>query len=196
MNNISDSDIELMLQFQNGDNNGFDRLLEKYQKPIINIIYRMIGDRFMAEDLAQEVFLKVYESRNSYKPKAKFFTWIYKIATNISLNHLRYQRRHRTESLDITLEVEDEAVSKQIADTSMCSPSENLQKKELQGKIKEAIKSLPEKQKLVVTLAKFQGLSHKEIAEILGSSVMAVKLHLYRARIALKNKLSDYVNQT
>jgi RNA polymerase sigma-70 factor (ECF subfamily) len=87
-------------------------------------------------------------------------------------------------------------VSKQIADTSICSPSENLQKKELQGKVKEAIKSLPEKQKLVVTLAKFQGLSHKEIAEILGSTVMAVKLQLYRARIALKNKLSDYVNQT
>lgn len=190
-----DPDTKVMVQFTEGDDSSFDILLEKYQKPIINMIYRIVKDRIIAEDLAQEVFLKVYMSRESYKPRAKFSTWIYKIALNNSLNHLRYLRRHRALSLDSVISTDEDSVHVQVKDNSSSTACEDLQKSELHEKIKEAVDSLPEKQRLAVILSKFQELPQKDISEVLGCSVMAVKLHLYRARITLKEKLSGYIKE-
>ncbi|MFZ2602494.1 MAG: sigma-70 family RNA polymerase sigma factor, partial [Candidatus Omnitrophota bacterium] len=113
-----DEDVRLMLKFKEGDNVSFEALLDKYHRPIINFLYRFVGDKIEAEDLAQEVFLRVYRSAKTYVPEAKFSTWIYVIAKNLALNELRRRKSHRASSLDETVPSGEGEMPRELPDHS------------------------------------------------------------------------------
>jgi len=195
---VIDADVDLMLKFQAGDVSAFEQLMHKHQKSVINTIYRFIGNRAEAEELAQEVFLKVYNSAQKYKPKAKFSTWLYKIVTNLCLNELR-RRRLETVPLDDLAE-EIPPLSKggkrgDFIDAGQIPPDIALEKNELVALIKKAVESLPEKQRMALILREYDGLSYKEIAEVMGCSVASVQSRLQRAKATLKEKLAFYVKE-
>ncbi len=182
---ILDPDIKLMLEFIEGDISAFEQIMNKYKEIVINIAYRFIQDRSTAEDIAQDVFLKIYNSAKSYKPKARLSTWIYKITANICLNELRSQKKYlKNISMDEIGETRD---------FIQTNPFENLEKKELKHLVKEAIDSLPDRQRMVIILKKYEDLSYQEISEIMGCSVSAVDSLLQRAKQNLKNKLAPFL---
>jgi len=191
----SNEDVALMLKFQQGDDSAFERLLERYHKQIINFIYRYIGDKTEAEDLAQNVFLNVYRSAKTYIPKSKFSTWIYVIARNMALNELRRRKNRRESSLEEAVSGENGDLPRQIANNSKPSASGALEKQDLINAVKRAIDSLPDNQKTAVILQRYDDFSYEEIAEVIGCSVSAVKSLLNRAKIALKEKLSFYIQE-
>ncbi|MCD6407029.1 RNA polymerase sigma factor [Candidatus Aerophobetes bacterium] len=188
-----DPDASLMLQFKNGDISSFEELVKKHKQNVINIIYHFIGDKEEAEDLAIEVFLRVYQAREKYKPTAKFTTWLYKITTNLCLNKIRGKERHHTISLNkpVSTEKEEKELLEEIADPSP-SPQKILEEREKKALIRKAIDSLPKKQKIATILRVYEGLSYKEISEILSCSVKSVERSLYWARNNLKEKLTPY----
>lgn len=189
---LSDPDVILMLKFKEGDKFAFEELLDKYQKPVINFIYRMIRDRDEADDLAQEVFVRVYNSAKRYEPKAKFSTWIYRITKNLCLNELR-RRKRKFISLDETISTEEGELKREIASPDVTSPYEDTSKHELQKVVKEAIESLPANQRIAVILRRYEQLSYEDIAKALECSVSAVKSLLSRAKESLKEKLTPYI---
>lgn len=191
-NYLSDPDVALMLKFQQGDKFAFEELLDKYQKPVINFIYRMIQNKDEADDLAQDVFIRVYNSAKTYRPTAKFSTWIYTIARNICLNELRKKER-RNISLDQGIPTQEGELKREIASPEGSSPYEDASKHELQELVKEAIESLPVNQRMAVVLRRYQLLSYEEIAKTMDCSVSAVKSLLNRAKESLKEKLKSYV---
>lgn len=187
-----DPEVGLMLAFQSGDISSFERLVQKYKGRVINIIYQFIGDRSDAEDLAIEVFLRVYQAAKSYKAKGKFATWLYKITTNLCLNQVRKGEKLKTISLNQSITREEgkkEELVEQIADSAP-SPQDVLEKKERRALIREAVDSLPAKQRMAILLQIYEGLSYKEISKILGCSIKAVERRLYWARTNLKKILS------
>jgi RNA polymerase sigma-70 factor (ECF subfamily) len=187
---LLDADVVLMLKFQKGDKLAFSELLDKYKKQIINFIYRMIQDRTEADDLAQEVFIKVYNCAHSYSPKAKFSTWIYTIAKNVCLNELR---KKKPVSLDENIATEDGVLKREFSDVDKNIPSDDVVQNELQEIVKGAIGSLPETQRMAVVLRRYDQLSYEDIAKTMGCSVSAVKSLLNRAKESLKEKLSPYI---
>ncbi len=193
--NFLDPDAQLMLKFKEGDTRSFEELMEKYQKLVINTAYRLIGDRAEAEDIAQEVFLKVYNQSRRYKPQAKFSTWLLKITKNLCLNRLRGKRRHPVVSLDSPVETEEGKVPRDIPAPAQARPDVFLERKELRDLIRESIESLPPKQRMVVILAKYDNLPYQEIARVMGCSVTAIKLRLHRAKVTLKERLAPYLEK-
>lgn len=190
-----DSDVSLMLEFQKGDISSFEKLLQKHKESIINIIYQFIGERDEAEDLAVEVFLRVYRAAKKYQAKAKFTTWLYKITTNLCLNEIRKKAKLQTVSLSKPVsagEEKEEELIEKIADAAP-SPQQILEKKERNALIRKAIDSLPAKQRMATILQIYEGLSYKEISRILGCSVKSVERRLYWARTNLKERLSSYL---
>lgn len=182
----NDEDIKLMLELKNGNIKAYEEIVGKYKKPIINMIYKNTsGNKEDAEDLAQEVFIKVYNARENYKPKSKFSTWIFKITYNICIDFLR--KFKRTESLVEKAAGEHELLIEQIPDPKLLE--EEINKNELQLLIRNAVDSLTPQQKTAVILSKFEDLSNEEIAKVLGCSVSAVKSILHRAKLSLKEKL-------
>lgn len=186
-----DPDAKLMLEFAKGNTSAFDQILKKYKGIVINIAYRFIQNRAEAEDIAQEVFLKVYNSARRYKPEAKFSTWIHKITTNFCLNKLRAKKNLRAVSLDNPIMIENKII-RGNPDSPCDHPFTDLEKEELKQFIQEAISSLPINQKMVVILQKYEGLSYKEISEIMGCSTSAVDSLLHRAKQSLKKKLTPH----
>jgi len=190
-----DSDVSLMLEFQKGDISSFEKLLQKHKESIVNIIYQFIGERDEAEDLAVEVFLRVYRAAKKYEAKAKFTTWLYKITTNLCLNEIRKKAKLQTISLSKPIsagEEKEEELIEKIADAAP-SPQQILEKKERNALIRKAIDSLPAKQRMATILQIYEGLSYKEISRILGCSVKSVERRLYWARTNLKERLSSYL---
>ena len=190
-----DLDALLMLKFKEGDIESFEKLMEKYQKLVINTAYRLIGDKTEAEDIAQEVFLNIYSHSWRYKPQARFSTWLFKITRNICLNRLRWKRRHPTVSLDSPIKTENGEIARDIPDKPQAAADAILGRKEIQALIKDAIDSLPLKQRMAVILAKYDNLPYQEIARIMGCSVIAIKLRLHRAKAALKERLTPYLEK-
>ena len=172
-----DADCELMLQVKKGEVAAFNQIIERYQSPIINFVFRLVGRIEEAEEIAQEVFLRIYLARGRYRPKAKFSTYIYRIAKNLSLNALR-KKRPQIVSLD-----------KPIFNSHQISPAEALEKKEIQALVKEALDSLPSPQKTAIILNRYNDLSYEEIGRIMNLSLPAVKSLLHRAKENLKKKL-------
>jgi len=182
MTPLSDFDAELMLAFQRGNEDAFTSLFERYRVRVTSIAYRFIADREVAEDVAQEVFVKVYASRKSYRPRAKFSTWLYRITANTCLDELRKRGSGKIAPIS---EVEMEA--------SPSSPESVAESNELVRQVRAAILSLPENQRIAIILQRYECLSYQEIAEVLNTSVSAVESLLFRAKQSLKTRLASYV---
>lgn len=189
--NFSDEDIQLMLRFQAGVESCFEQLVERHKNRVFYLAYRFLGSYQEAEDVAQEVFIKIYHARNSYKPKAKFTTWLYIICKNTCLKELR-KNKPNTVSLDDTFKLAEDDVTQQIADPHTPSPLDSMLNDERAVVVKQAIDSLPDNQRIALILSRFDQLSYEESAKVMGCSMKAVKSLLHRAKINLKEKLADY----
>ena len=185
---LFDEDVKLMLDFQSGNNVSFETLLKKYFKRILNFIYRHVGDKALAEDLTQEVFIRVYQNKIKYSPKAQFKTWVYTIARNISINAIR-KRKYNIISLDRTLNVDGEEIPVQVEDKKIPRPDEALINSETSKALKKALQLLPERQRTVIVLYRYEGLSYREIGYIMKITEKAVKSLIKRGRENLKNTL-------
>lgn len=189
----SDPDAALMLRVKRGDRAAFAELVDKYKQPVMNFIFRRLRDETEAEDLAQNVFLQVYKSRGRYKQTAKFSTWIFTIAHNLTLNELRRRSRHPAESLEETHPESEEQAPRQIEDKSQVAAPDNVLQGELAQKIDEALNELPENQRSAVLLCRQEDLSYDQIAKILRCSLSATKSLIHRGRETLKEKLKPYL---
>ena len=187
------SDSELMLRVQTGDDAAFDSLVEKFRRPLIGFMYRMVGNSATAEDLAQDVFLRVYRSRETYAAEAKFSTWLYRIATNLGLNYLRDTRSERTQ-IAVNLDEPDEETGKTV-DVADRAPSieQDLMREERLEAIRRHVQALPERQRAAVIMHKYQEMDYREIARVLKMSESATKSLLFRAYEVLRVKLKDFV---
>ena len=186
-----DPDVILYMDFQKGNTASFETLMHKYYGRIFNFLGRMTGNRDTAEDLTQEVFVRVYKAVSSYQPQSKFQTWIYTIAKNLALNELRRSKRSVV-SLDAPVDGGDGEMVRQVADPRSPSPASGLLIEEKQRIIREAVESLPENQRVVVLLRRYDNLSYAEIANAMGCTVEAVKSLLSRARVNLKERLMKH----
>jgi len=193
MMNPDDEDIQLMLRFKNGEESCFKKLVERHKERIFNLVYRFLGSYSQAQDLAQEVFIKIYHAKDAYTPQAKFTTWLYTICKNTCLNVLRENNPVHF-SIDDSLELEENKLAPQFADTHTPSPSDLVLQQEQSLVVKNAIDSLPSSQKMVVLLNRYDQLSYEEISQVMNCSVESVKSLLHRARLNLKERLKNYIN--
>jgi RNA polymerase sigma-70 factor (ECF subfamily) len=190
------SDVQLMLDVKAGDERSFELLLQRYRTPLVNFLYRMVRAREEAEDLAQEVFLRVYRARKDYVPSAKFTTWLFRIATNLALNSVRDNRYQRMEvSLDAPVTVDAEDGDEKPLDIAEKHPNieQYLVEEARKKMIRHAIDKLPEKQRAAVLLHKYQELDYGDIAKILECSESALKSLLFRAYETLRVELAPLV---
>ncbi|MFQ6091564.1 MAG: RNA polymerase sigma factor [bacterium] len=176
-----------------GDTAAFKKLVGRYEKAVLNFAYRFLGSREEAEDTAQEVFLRVYNSAKTYRPEAQFATWLFRVATNVCLNELRLRKRFQVVPLDSTAEGPEKGSLRDLSAPDAIRPDTHLEQKELNRIIMEAISALPPNQRLAVILKRFERLSYQEIAEVLEVSVSAVESLLFRAKQTLRKKLGPYV---
>ena len=190
----SASGRELMLAFQAGDSSAFDSLVYRYQKQVHNFLRRYLRDRNRMEDLTQEVFIRVYKSRERYQPSAGFRTWLFTIATRLALNEIRAIRRKRRVFAEIPDEPESDSPSpfRTAEDHREENPHKQIEEKELGLLLDRLIEDLPPNQKAAILLSRLGKLSYKEIAEVLDMSVMAVKSLLMRSREVLRGQLKPY----
>lgn len=188
-----DPDAALMLRVKRGDRAAFAELVGKYQQPVMNFIFRTLRDETEAEDLAQNVFLQVYKSRDRYERTAKFSTWLFTIARNLCLNEIRRRSRHPAESLEETHPEYGDQPSRQYEDKKNFLPTENLLHRELAVKIEAALAALPEAQRTAILLCRQDELSYEEIAKVLDCSLSATKSLIHRGRETLKEKLKPYL---
>jgi RNA polymerase sigma-70 factor, ECF subfamily len=187
------TDAEVMLRVKAGDQSAFDYLVQKYRRPLISFMYRMARNPAVAEDLAQEVFLRVYRSRESYEASAKFTTWLYRIATNLAVNHARDTRKERPEVTVSLDEPDDETgMTVDVADRRMTA-EQNLLRRERLLAIRAKVEALPERQRLAVIMHKYQQMDYKQISEVLKLSESATKSLLFRAYETLREQLKEFV---
>src|SRR3981189_715293 len=192
------SDVQLMLDVKAGDEQSFALLLHRYRSPLVNFLYRMVRNREQAEDLAQEVFLRVYRAREDYIPSAKFTTWLFRIATNLALNSVRDNRYQKLEvSIDAPVSVDAEDGDETTRDVRAKDPNieQHLVEDGRRKMIRYAIDKLPEKQWAAVLLHKYEELDYAEIAKILNCSESALKSLLFRHYEALRVELAPLVAQ-
>ncbi len=189
--NLSDADV--MLRVKDGDDAAFEYLVQKYRRPMLSFMYRMAHNTAVAEDLVQDVFLRVYRSRQTYNAEAKFSTWLYRIATNLAVNHARdtkYERPELTAHLDAV--DEETGTTMDLPDTTPNVEQELLRRERLAA-IRRHVDNLPERQRVAVLMHKYQGMDYKHIAEVLKLSESATKSLLFRAYETLRDKLKDFV---
>lgn len=189
------SDVQLMLEVRAGDEMSFELLLQRYRIPVVNFLNRMVRDSAQAEDLAQEVFLRVYRARKDYAPSAKFTTWLFRIATNLALNSLR-DGRHRQMEISIDQKLDDgnqEHAPLEVADDAPDIEQQMLERHRA-AMIRQAVDGLPEKQRAAVLLHKYIELDYAEIARTLECSESALKSLLFRAYETLRVQLAPLVN--
>jgi len=185
-----------MLDVKAGDEQSFELLLQRYRTPLVNFLYRMVRVREEAEDLAQEVFLRVYRARQDYVPSAKFTTWLFRIATNLALNSVRDNRHQRMEvSLDAPVTIDAEDGDEKVLDVAEKNPNieQHLVEEARKNMIRHAIDKLPAKQRAAVLLHKYRELDYSDIAKILECSESALKSLLFRAYETLRVELAPLV---
>ena len=185
----SDPDVALMLALKAGNSSAFDELVTRHAALLVGFFYRQMGHRDLAEDLAQETFLKVYRARDGYRPTARFKTWLLTIATNLSLNRKRYEGHRFHLSLDAPRGEGGGDAGSGIADNRGESPEAALERDELGERVRAAVQGLPNNQRTAVSLHRFEGLSYADIAEVMGLSGKAVKSLLNRAKENLRVRL-------
>src|SRR5579863_9755878 len=182
-----DWDAELMLRVRDGDHDSFALLLEKHRGPMIHFLYRMVQNDAVAEELTQDVFLRVYKSRGSYEPSAKFTTWLFRIGAHVALNWIRDGRNEKSQtSLDKQL---PEGIQRQVADRRRTAEQELLYEAKLR-EVRQAIHRLPAKQRAAVMMHKYEEMEYAQIAGVIGCSESAVKSLLFRAYEALRVRLA------
>jgi RNA polymerase sigma-70 factor (ECF subfamily) len=187
------SDAEVMLELRSGNMAAFDVLLAKYRKPIIHFMFRMVHNQAVAEELAQEVFLRVYRSRETYRAEARFSTWLYRIATNLGVNHARDTRYERSASTVYLDEPDQETgTTPDVADDTP-SAETGMLRRERMNAIRQHVMVLPERQRTAVLMHKYEGLDYKQIGEVLKLSESATKSLLFRAYQTLRERLKDFV---
>jgi RNA polymerase sigma-70 factor (ECF subfamily) len=188
------SDVEAMLRVKMGDEPAFSYLVQKYRRSMIGFMYRMCHNPSTAEELAQEVFLRVYRSRTSYEPSAKFTTWLYRIATNLAVNHARDTRHERAENT-VRLDEPDQetGTTPDLADESL-TVEEQILKGERLAAIRSRVNALPERQRVAVIMHKYQQMDYREIAGVLKLSESATKSLLFRAYETLREQLKEFVS--
>ena len=184
-------DVALMMRVKNGDHDAFQKLLERHQNMIVGTVAKMLGNASDAQDIAQQVFIRLWKSAPRYKRKAKFTTFLFTIMRNLVFNESKKRSRRKTYSLE---EREEESFS-QIADDPSRSPAAETLQSELQVAVDNAINALPEKQRMAVILRRYENMPYEEIADVLETSVSAVKSHLFRARTELRESLSRYLEE-
>jgi RNA polymerase sigma-70 factor (ECF subfamily) len=187
------SDAAIMLRVAAGDEAGFNYLAGKYHRPMIHFLFRMVRNQAIAEELAQEVFLRVYRSRESYRAEAKFTTWLYRIATNLAVNHAR-DTRHERSAQTIYLDAPDEesGTTPDVADDEP-SVEQRMMRDERMAAIRTHVMALPERQRMAVLMHKYQGMDYRQIGDVLKLSESATKSLLFRAYQTLRDKLKDFV---
>jgi RNA polymerase sigma-70 factor, ECF subfamily len=183
------ADVRLMRLVGQGDTGAFEELIEKHQALVAGTIARMLGSNSDVEDIAQQVFIRVWKSARRYVPRAKFTTWLLKITRNLVFNEMRRTKRHP----HVPLQTEPGMQDPPLKDETNLAPDASLLEVELQQAIEEAILQLPETQRMALVLRRYQQLSYEQIAEVLGLSVPAVKSVLFRARTELRSRLSKYL---
>jgi RNA polymerase sigma-70 factor (ECF subfamily) len=186
-------DAAIMLELRAGNMAGFDFLIQKYRKPIVHFMYRMVHNQAIAEELAQEVFLRVYRSRETYRAEARFSTWLYRIATNLGVNHARDTRHERTASTIYLDETDSETgTTPDVADATLGAEATLLRRERLNA-IRQHVLALPERQRMAVLMHKYEGLDYKQIGDVLKLSESATKSLLFRAYQTLREKLKDFI---
>ena len=183
-------DTELMIRVKEGHEPSFALLLEKHRSSVVHFLYRMVQNAAVAEELAQEAFLRVYRSRTTYEPTAKFTTWLFRIATHLALNALRDGKHARLEErLDA---VAEDAPSRQISDRAPTVEAALVKESRL-AEVRRAIAALPGNQRAAVLMHKYQGMDYRQIGEVLKLSESATKSLLFRAYQTLRDKLKGFV---
>jgi len=187
------SDADVMLRVKAGDEAAFDYLVQKYRRPLVSFMYRMAHNTAAAEDLAQEVFLRVYRSRASYEASAKFSTWLYRIATNLAVNHARDTRHERPEvTVSLDEPDEDTGTTLELPDANLTA-EQALVRRERMMAIRQKVEALPEQQRLAVIMHKYQQMDYKQIADVLKKSESATKSLLFRAYETLRDQLKEFI---
>ena len=191
---LRDPDIRLMHRVRADEPGAFQELVELYQQRLIGVLHHLVGNADEAEDLAQEVFLRVYRARQKYHARAKFSTWLFTIANNLALNLLRSRGRRPV----VQLNVHDSGPlgprpAEQLVKDRANQPSQRMQQAELAAVVRQAMDGLNERQRMAVLLNKFEDMSYAEIAEVMGLTTKAIKSLLNRARTNLRVALSDYI---
>lgn len=197
LNALGDPDVRLMLEVRDGNAAAFEELMRRYQNRLVTVLEHLVGKRGQAEDLAQEVFLRVYRARESYVPGSKFSTWLFTIANNVAANSLRSRSRRR--EVQVTSNDDDDrepATLDQLAQAaSGLMPTRQLDKAELRDVVRAALETLSERQRLAVLLCKFEEMSYADIAAAMDMSPKAIKSLLARARDNLREVLEPYLNR-
>ena len=189
----STSDAEVMLLVKTGDESAFAYLVLKYRRQMVGFMYRTCRNPATAEELAQEVFLRVYRSRESYEASAKFNTWLYRIATNLAVNHARDTRHERPENTMRLDEPDQETgATPDLADGSLTA-EEQMMRRERLAVVRQKVQGLPERQRMAVIMHKYQQMDYREIAEVMKLSESATKSLLFRAYESLREQLKEFV---
>jgi RNA polymerase sigma-70 factor (ECF subfamily) len=193
---LADPDVRLMLQVRAGDAQAFEELMLRYQNRLLSLLTHLVGQRDLAEDLTQEVFLRVYRARKRYVPGAKFSTWLFTIAGNVASNALRTKARRR----EVVLPPSDSdtgahTLEEAAVAASGLMPSRQIDRAELRAAVQQAIGTLNDRQRMAVLLAKFEHFSYAEIAEVMGMSPQAIKSLLSRARGNLREAIQPYLDR-
>jgi len=181
-----DRDAELMLRVRDGDQASFGLLLERHRSAVIHFLYRMVQNQAVAEELAQEAFLRVYKSRSSYEPTAKFTTWLFRIASHLALNWIRDGRNEKRQA---SLDESPNRTARQVPDRGRTAEQELVYRAKLR-EVRQAIESLPAKQKAAVMMHKYEEMEYAQIADVLSCSESAVKSLLFRAYESLRVRLA------
>jgi RNA polymerase sigma-70 factor (ECF subfamily) len=187
------TDADLMLRVKDGDDSAFEYLAEKYRRPMLGFMYRVTRNTHLAEELAQEVFLRVYRARATYNAEAKFSTWLYRIASNLSVNYLRDTKYERPE-MSVSLDEPDEetGTTLDLADKSLNAEQQLLRRERMEA-IKRHVQALPDRQRTAVLMHKYQGMDYRQIADVLNISESATKSLLFRAYETLRERLKEFI---
>jgi RNA polymerase sigma-70 factor, ECF subfamily len=190
---IERTDAEIMLAVAAGDEAGYNYLVGKYHRQIIHFLFRMVRNEAVAEELAQEVFLRVYRSRESYRAEAKFSTWLYRIATNLAVNHARDTKYERTaQTLELDAPDTESGSTPEVADDDL-NVEQRMLREERMAAIRAEVTALPERQRMAVLMHKYQEMDYRQIGEVLKLSESATKSLLFRAYQTLRERLKEFV---
>lgn len=191
LDDTSPADVECMARLKDGEDTALNELMARWQQPLVSFILRYTGNHEDALDLAQETFVRVFESRDRYEPRSKFSTWLFTIAANLCRNLARWRERHPTVTLHATGEDDDSGLESTLP-AAGDTPFDNAEREDLASAVREAIQTLPHDLKTAVLLFEYQDQGYDEIAATLRCSPKAVETRLYRARKILREALSRW----